>query len=179
MQNIECKYEIRDMNLARSLARIRGGRSIGTLEQTDTYFRLASARLKRRETVGEPTEWIHYERSDLARARLSHFTIYSEEEALERFGTRKLPELVVVRKKRELYMCENVRIHLDQVEGLGDFLEFEALVSPQYHVARCHHALAALKEHFSPAIGEVIAVSYCDMLMAQLQEGTPEETSLG
>jgi len=37
-----------------------------------------------------------------------------------------------VRKRREIYLVENVRIHLDEVEGLGTFLEFEAMLDQQH-----------------------------------------------
>lgn len=166
MQNVECKYELRDLSLARGLAKLSGASFIATLKQTDTYYKLTAGRLKRRETEGEPPEWVYYERANDARPRISQFVIYSEEEALERYGTQQLPVWVVVSKKRELYMYENVRIHLDVVEALGTFVEFEALVTEAYHIGRCQHSVNFLKQHFGPALGETIAVSYCDMMAA-------------
>ena len=166
MQNVECKYELRDLSLARGLAKLSGASFIATLEQTDTYFKLTSGRLKKRETIGEPTEWVFYDRTNMARPRISTFVIYTEDEAHARFGAQSLPIWVIVRKKRELYMYENVRIHLDQVESLGTFIEFEALVSSKFHVDRCQHTVNFLREHFGPALGEAIAVSYCDMMAA-------------
>ena len=176
MQNIECKHELRDLKLARILAKFSGASFIGELQQTDTYFKLANGRLKKRECAGELTEWVHYDRTNLARARVSHFVIFSEDEAAERFGTQGLPQWVVVRKKRELYIYENVRIHLDQVESLGTFIEFEALVSPVYTIDKCHAIVSFLQERFGPSMGEAIAVSYCDM-MAAAEEANQEARS--
>jgi adenylate cyclase class 2 len=166
MHNVEYKAELRDLAMARAACRALGAAHIITLEQVDTYFRVPSGRLKRRECEGEPTEWIFYDRKDQARPRLSCFTIYSESQARERFGVAPLPELVVVRKTRDLYLFENVRIHLDEVEGLGRFLEFEALVSPGFPVAKCHTMVEHLRATFGPALGEALSCSYADMILA-------------
>jgi adenylate cyclase class IV len=170
MHNVEFKAELRDMAVARAACQSIGAAFIAVLEQTDTYFRVPSGRLKRRECVGEPTEWIFYDRKDEARPRLSSFTIYTDAQARERFGVAPLPEVVVVRKRRELHLLNNVRIHLDQVEGLGQFIEFEALVSPGFPVAGCHAAVDRLRAAFGPAMGEPLSVSYADLL---LQEQRP------
>ncbi|MCE7972944.1 MAG: CYTH domain-containing protein [Leptolyngbya sp. PLA1] len=164
MHNVEFKAELRDLNLARSLCVVLGARKILDFDQTDTYFRVASGRLKKRETPGEPTEYVYYDRANRAAAKLSRFMIYSEEQALERFGREPLPVWVVVRKHRDLWMHGHTRIHLDQVEGLGTFIEFEALISRDHNISRGHEAVAALREHFSPVIGETIDCSYSDMV---------------
>lgn len=166
MQNVEFKAELRDPALARTILRAAaiGATWIIQLAQTDTYYRVSSGRLKKRECPGEPTEYIFYDRADRTHPKLSHFKIYSETQALERFGTSPLPVWVVVRKTRDLYMLGNVRIHLDDVENLGKFIEFEALVSPQHNVARCHELIAELREALAPALGEAIATGYSDLL---------------
>jgi adenylate cyclase class IV len=168
-RNVEFKAELRDPNLAISIALALGARHVGTLDQTDTYYRVPSGRLKKRETVGEPTEWILYHRPDTTSAKLSEFTVYGEEEAAERFGTAPMPVWVVVKKMRELFLLDNVRIHLDAVEKLGNFLEFEALVRPGRSRPTCESAVAKLRADFSPAIGGAIATSYSDMIA---EEGT-------
>lgn len=163
MQNLELKLECRDPGLARAICISYGATFIGTLDQTDTYYRLPQGRLKKRECPGEPTEFIFYDRADAARPRLSSFTIYSEAEARTRFGRHPLPVWVVVKKRRELFIVGNVRIHLDSVEGLGDFVEFEALVSGDHSAPKCHAAIAALRETLAPVLGEPISAGYSDM----------------
>lgn len=169
MRNIELKLELRDPPLARIICRALGARHIATLAQTDTYYQIAHGRLKKRETEGQPTEWVVYERSNDARPRSSDYTLYSEAEAAERFGTLPMPAWVVVRKARELWLHANVRIHLDAVEGLGTFLEFEAAVGGDYDERRCHETLAELREALAPALGEPIAVGYADLLAGDEQ----------
>ncbi|MEC9373926.1 MAG: class IV adenylate cyclase [Planctomycetota bacterium] len=167
MQNVEFKAELRDLEVARAVCRSIGALHVATLDQSDTYYRIGDGRLKRRTTEGEPTEWIFYNRDDLARARISNYRIYTEEEALAHFGTAPLPVWVVVRKRRELWMTGAVRIHLDSVEDLGDFLEFEALVSRRQNVARCHEQIKRLRTAFAPVLGEPISRSYSDLLAAE------------
>ncbi len=171
MQNIEFKAELRDMEIARAQCKALGARRVGVLRQRDTYYRLTSGRLKRRETEGEETEWIFYHRPDRPQARMSHFMIYSEEQALTRFGTTPLPVYVVVEKSRELWLSRNVRIHLDEVDRLGRFIEFEALVDRQQDVQVCHDRIAELREAFAPVLGEMLACSYADLLALEQSTG--------
>jgi adenylate cyclase class 2 len=164
MQNIEFKAELRNPDAARAQCVALGADHLGSLCQTDTYFKLADGRLKRREAPGEPVEWIFYHRPDQIRPRMSNYTILSEPQARRRWGTHSLKEWVVVVKTRDLWLLHNVRIHLDDVKDLGWFLEFEAMVSRQHDVKACHDAVAELRKTFAPILGESIAMSYADLL---------------
>lgn len=164
MHNVEFKAELRELAIAKATCRKVGATHILGFDQTDTYFRVPSGRLKRRETSGEPVEFIFYERPNRAGPKISQFMIYSEAQALERFGREPLPVWVTVRKHRDLWMVGNVRIHLDQVEGLGTFLEFEALVSRECGISACRSTLDALIAEFRPILGEPIDGSYSDMI---------------
>jgi len=164
MHNVECKYELREPEFARAGIRRLGGAHVATVDQVDTYFRVPTGRLKKRETVGESAQWIRYDRVNRAAPRLSQFDVFDERSAIERFGSRPLPVRCVVRKRREVYAAEGVRIHLDEVQGLGWFLEFEALVGPTRSVMQCHAAIERLRIELGPAMGEPIAVGYADLL---------------
>lgn len=169
MQNVEFKAELRDPQLARIICRHLGATHIATLEQRDTYFRVPDGRLKKRETKGEPTEYVFYHRQNRARPRLSHFTIYSEEQALQRYGSRPLPVWLTIEKKRDLWMYQSVRLHFDEIESLGRFFEAEALVTPRVHVGRAHRRVNKIRDRFAPALGEIISVSYSDMIARQAE----------
>jgi adenylate cyclase, class 2 len=164
MQNVEFKAELKELPLARSICRALGACAISTMQQTDTYYKLPAGRLKKREMPGEPTEYIFYQRPDKTHPKISTFTIYTENEAISRFGATALPVWLIVKKARELWMLGNVRIHLDTVEGLGSFIEFEALVTPQQNVARCQATVGELREHFKAVLGEPLSDGYSDML---------------
>jgi adenylate cyclase class IV len=177
MNNVELKAELRDLQIARATCRAIGASFILAFDQTDTYFKVASGRLKKRETEGEPPEYIFYERPNQASAKVSQFTIYSQERAIERFGREPLPVWLVVKKHRELWMHANVRIHLDQVEGLGTFLEFEAMVSTDHDVDQCRAAVAELHRKFQPVLGELIDCGYSDLLASEQERPQPESGS--
>lgn len=169
MHNVEYKAELRDLELARTVCRGLRSTWIADLHQTDTYYRIPSGRMKKRECPGEPVEYIFYERGDLLRPKISHYSLYTEQEARLRFGCEPLPVWLVVRKVRSLYLLGNVRIHLDDVERLGRFMELEAIVSPACNIARCHEAVAKIIAALKPALGEPIDCSYSDMLERELQ----------
>lgn len=164
MQNVEFKAELMDLPLARTICRALGATMIATMQQKDSYYKLPHGRLKKREMPGEPTEYIFYQRPDKMQPKVSQFTIYSQNEAMTKFGATELPVWLVVKKVRELWMLGNVRIHLDVVDGLGSFLEFEALVTPQQNVATCQEIVADLRQKLQPAMGEPVSVGYSDMV---------------
>lgn len=171
MHNVEFKSELRDLPIARETCRAIRATSIGVLQQTDTYYRIPGGKLKKRETEGEEPEVIFYERPAKAAAKLSHFTIYSLAQAQERFGREPLPVWIVVKKRRELYLHNHTRIHLDEVDGLGTFLELESLVSTANTMQAAHDAVAELRRHFAPVLGEAIDCGYADLLTADADGG--------
>lgn len=169
MQNVEFKAELRDPPLARTICSSIGAVHAESLAQTDTYYRVPDAKLKKRETVGRPPEYVFYTRATRTKPKLSHFTIYSQQQAIERFGSSPLPVLTSVKKLRELWVYQGVRIHIDAVDRLGNFIEFEALVTPDRNLARCHELMDTLREALSPAMGEAIAVGYAELAL-ELQD---------
>jgi adenylate cyclase class IV len=170
MQNIEFKAELRNVEAARRQCKLISAERVGELRQTDTYFRLPDGRLKKRQTEGEPVEWIFYHRPDRISPKMSNYTILTDEQARRRWGTHGLKAWLVVSKTRELWMIGDVRIHIDEVEELGNFIEFEALVSRRFDVKMCHAAIAELRERFQPLMGEPLGVSYSDLMQQAVTE---------
>jgi adenylate cyclase, class 2 len=71
----------------------------------------------------------------------------------------------VVAKRRRLFVWEeNVRIHLDAVEGLGDFIEFEAVAEVDSDLTRERDQDVRLREAFGIDAADVIGGSYCDLM---------------
>lgn len=170
MRSVEFKAELRDPVVARAIARSIGAPRVGEVRHVDTYFRVFSGRLKRRVALTdagpEPVEYIVYERDDRLSPKACTFEIMTEEAFRVRFGQADPPEWVTVSKRREIHQFESARIHLDDVESLGRFIEFEALVTPRQNVARAHEAVSGLRAHFAPVLGEAISCSYADLLAA-------------
>ena len=90
MRNVEFKAEIRDLEAARLTCEVVGAVRAGTLVQVDTYFRTPDGRLKRRETEGQPPEWIFYQRPDQLGPRVSRYTLLTDGQARVRFGSGTL-----------------------------------------------------------------------------------------
>ena len=70
----------------------------------------------------------------------------------------------MVDKRREIFLADNVRIHLDQVAGLGDFLEFEAVLGPRVSALEGQRQVDALALRFGIAHEQLVQVSYADLL---------------
>ena len=181
MRNVEFKAELREPAIAREVCRSLGATLIGTMRQVDTYYRITAGRLKRREiwvqgtepgTPGQSeVEIIFYERPNALGTKVSQFKIYSEAQAQERFGREPLPIWLTVTKSRTLYMLESTRIHLDSVEGLGNFLEFEYLISRDRPLEQAHEYLQELRKAFAMVIGEPVDCSYSDLIAAGMAGG--------
>src|SRR3954453_7799016 len=146
-RNVELKA--RDPDPERSLARCRalGAEDRGELRQRDTYFAAARARLKLREQEPGGAELIAYERPDAARARESRYRIVpvTDPAALREALDAGLGTVVVVDKRRRLFLWEGVRIHLDRVDGLGDFVELEGVGADGSDLAREADQVARLR----------------------------------
>lgn len=166
MANIEYKAELLDLDLARAQCRTLGVKHIETIQQVDTYFRTAAGRLKRRVVNGRPEQWISYERANEPGPRLSRYTILNEEQARMRWGEMDLPEWLTVTKTREHWQHDNARIHLDEVDHLGRFIEFEAIVDEQHDEQMCREMIETLRREFAPILGEAVPQSYSDLLHA-------------
>ncbi|MHC4940541.1 MAG: class IV adenylate cyclase [Planctomycetota bacterium] len=122
--NLEIKARCREPVRARALAT----ETVGIDRQTDTYFATKCGRLKLRESSLSGGQLIPYFRPD-AGVRRSDFQVIAVEdpEGLKAMLGEMLGVHAVVRKTREILLHENVRIHIDEVEGLGSFVELEAV----------------------------------------------------
>jgi len=100
----------------------------GILNQRDVYYTSISGLLKLR-TVNGSQELIRYNRDESGNNRFSDYHVmHINAPDAESFFNEILASETVVEKQRELYLFDNTRIHLDMVEGLGNFLELETLV---------------------------------------------------
>jgi adenylate cyclase, class 2 len=101
---------------------------IGLDNQCDTYFNVTDGRLKLREGNIENT-LIFYKRSNTSGAKQSDIILYHHQpdKNLKQILSTTNGVKVVVNKKRKIYFLENVKFHFDRVEGLGTFIEVEAI----------------------------------------------------
>jgi homotetrameric cytidine deaminase len=167
LRNIELKA--RDADPARTLERALalGSEDRGAIEQRDTYFTPARGRLKLREQAPGGAELIAYERSDAREPQLSAYRIapVGDPEPLREALGAALGTLVVVVKRRRLLLWEDVRIHLDEVEGLGSHLELEAVAAPDSDLEPERRKLERLRAELRIDDAALIEGSYSDLLL--------------
>jgi adenylate cyclase class 2 len=168
-RNIELKASYPDLDAARRIAE-EVGATLHTWErQRDTYFRCESGRLKIRQRWtehGECSEMIGYHRGDAERPRASDYSVVPvpDGEAMRGLLAVALGVAVQVDKRRTVYLYENVRIHLDDVDNLGTFIEFEAVLDGSCSEEQAHEKLKQLIEAFRISGDRIVPVSYCDLL---------------
>ena len=168
--NVEIKARCTNPAFIRDYLLSNNAEFRGTDEQTDTYFHVPHGRLKLREGNIE-NNLIYYERSNQAGPKDSHFQLVKINDAagLKEALTKANGIKVVVKKKREIYYIGNVKFHIDEVPGLGSFVEIEAGniladLSKEQLKEQCDYYLQA----FNIQPEDLIEVSYSDMLMENL-----------
>jgi predicted adenylyl cyclase CyaB len=127
--NLEIKARCADLAAARARAKSLATEWIGIDHQIDTYFKTRAGRLKLRESSLSGGQLVPYLRPDQKGPKRSDYQLLpaADPEGLKALLSELLGVHQIVRKEREIALYENVRIHLDRVEGLGTFIEFEAV----------------------------------------------------
>jgi predicted adenylyl cyclase CyaB len=171
--NLEIKARCADLAAARARAeRVATGYQ-GLDLQVDTYFRTRAGRLKLRESSLSGGQLVPYLRPDRAGARRADYRVVPVEDpaSLKALLSEILGVHRTVVKEREIFLYENVRIHLDRVDGLGSFLELEAVFdgSPSAEAEQRHKVDFLMKE---------LGVNEEDLL-AHSYEGLLEEPEPG
>jgi len=167
--NIEIKARWDDHDAVRAVLQAEGARFVGTDHQVDTYFHVPHGRLKLREGTIE-CALIHYDRPDQAGPKRSDVHLYTPtpDGDLKAVLTAALGVRVVVDKRREIYFIDNVKVHLDAVDGLGRFVEIEAVDRDGTRGAdalmkQCRHYM----ERFKLPDEALVPGSYAELLLAQ------------
>lgn len=168
-RNIELKARLPSLSAARAVAERIATQYLGVQRQIDTYFVAAHGRLKLRE-IDEPrlAQLVWYDRTNTSDAKSSDYRLVevANPSELKAALAAAMGVRLAVDKRREIFLYENVRIHLDEVVGLGTFLEFEAVLNAGIDDRRGHEQVAWLREQFSIGDSQLIDVSYSDLLAA-------------
>jgi adenylate cyclase, class 2 len=182
-RNIELKLRCPNVQEARRIALCLPAELHADLRQRDTYFHTQTGRLKLREIwdlgmrtsdpadSAEPTrpadrsELIWYQRPDEPQLRTSDYRVVPVEdgEALSVVLRDALGVAAEVVKVRSVYLWRNVRIHIDEVAGLGTFLEFEAIVDETCEESAARAKAQQLCDAFGVTPDQIISVSYADL----------------
>lgn len=168
-KNIEIKARAPDLAAIRSKAASLAAGPSQSIEQTDLFFVVPRGRLKVRKFADGTGELISYERADQPEPKESDYTRVAcpDAEALGRALGRVLPGRGTVVKRREVLLVGRTRIHLDQVEQLGTFVELEVILAEGERPEDAFREAHALLRALGIAESTLIAGAYIDLLEQQ------------
>ncbi len=166
-RNVEIKAALADPDATERLVAAAADGPPAMLRQTDTFFRVPAGRLKLREFTDRPAELIWYERPDTAEPKGSDFqrADVPDAAALRDLLGVALGVRGVVAKTRRYYRVGRTRVHLDDVAGLGRFLELEVELAEGEDVASGTREAEGLMRAFGVAPDALVAVAYVDLLL--------------
>jgi predicted adenylyl cyclase CyaB len=164
--NIEIKAILTNRAAAEAVAGRLSDTSPQTIHQEDFFFACDRGRLKLRILASDRGELIRYERSDVADARESRYLIARTPDPLilKEILASTLDRIRVVKKTRILYLIGQTRVHIDEVPGLGDFLELEVVLRPGQSEVEGKNIVTALLAEFGITQKELVAEAYVDLL---------------
>jgi len=171
--NVEIKAILKNRASVEAVAARISDAGPETIHQQDFFFSSHGARLKLRILAPDRGELIRYERVDVADARCSRYLIARtpDPQILLDILTATLGRTGVVKKTRILYLIGQTRIHLDRVEGLGDFLELEVVLRPGQSDNDGRRIAAGLLADFGIDKQQLIGEAYVDLLARQAGAG--------
>jgi predicted adenylyl cyclase CyaB len=165
-RNIEVKVRID--SIAALLPRVRRLAEQGPweLRQDDTYFNCECGRLKLRMLAADAGELIYYCRARQAAPRESEYlrSPTASPDTLRTALARAYGERGRIRKRRLLFLRGRTRIHLDEVEQLGEFLELEVVLGAQESVAAATHEAQQLLRQLGIESAALIAGGYLELM---------------
>jgi predicted adenylyl cyclase CyaB len=164
--NVEIKTRLPERERARDFLEKLTGGPPEVIEQEDTFFPVASGRLKLRLLGRGCGELIAYHRTDAAGPKVSEYLVVptAEPALLREALAAALGVRGTVRKTRLLFLVGQTRVHLDTVERLGDFLELEVVLRPGQSIAQGEEIARDLMDRLGIEEKEMLPGAYIDML---------------
>jgi adenylate cyclase, class 2 len=164
--NIEIKAKCSNQDKIREILKSKKADFKGLDHQIDTYFKVNNGRLKIREGNIEKS-LIHYTREDKKDMKQSNVILYPyTNPKLKQILEKSFGILCIVDKSREIFFIDNVKFHIDNVKGLGTFVEIEAISSDgKIKIDKLNEQCEYYKKLFDIKDEDLIAISYSDLLI--------------
>ena len=170
-RNIEIKARIDSVDRIAAIAATLADQGPLEIAQDDTFFRCEKSadRLKLRTFAPDRGELIFYRRADSSGPKESFYLITptATPDALRESLTLAWGQAGRVRKQRRLFLVGRTRVHLDRVEGLGEFLELEVVLQDSEPAEAGVIEAHALMARLGVAEGQLVQGAYVDLLRAQ------------
>lgn len=168
-QNVEIKARCAYPKRIHEILTAKNARFIGVDHQIDTYFKVAAGRLKLREGNIE-NQLIFYKRSNQSGPKKSEVILYPSQpnSTLKNLLIASNGIKVVVDKKRAIYFIDNVKFHIDEVAGLGSFMEIEAIDrTDEIPLEELERQCRAYMDLLQIQATDLVEVSYSDLLLTK------------
>jgi predicted adenylyl cyclase CyaB len=164
--NIEVKARVRDFTALKTRAESLSNTPVQVIPQEDTFFVIPKGRLKLRVLAPDHAQLVWYDRVNDAGPKRSDYKIFEtrDPENLKTTLALALGVRGVVKKIRYLYLVGQTRIHLDDVEGLGHFMELEVVMRPEQSDAEGQAIAEDLMKKLNIASNDLLDGAYMDMM---------------
>jgi predicted adenylyl cyclase CyaB len=164
--NIEIKARINDFDSLQHKAEQLSDIPCRVIPQLDTFFNCPNGRIKLRELGPQIGQIVFYQRADVSGPKHSEYLIFETDDPTglktilsQAFGVRG-----VVSKVRHLYMVGQTRIHLDEVDGLGQFIELEVVLRPEQNDVEGQLIAEDLMQKLGIHPADLIEAAYMDLM---------------
>lgn len=164
--NVEIKAKVRDPQSLLQRARNLADTQPEIIHQHDTFFTAAQGRLKLRVFADGTGELIRYQRADATGPKVSDYAITrtNDPEGLADVLANSCGVIGVVKKKRTLLLAGRTRIHIDEVENLGWFMELEVVLGEGESISGGEEETHRLMAGLGIEKADLIEGAYLDML---------------
>ncbi|KAJ6651546.1 hypothetical protein lerEdw1_020881 [Lerista edwardsae] len=166
--NVEIKARVRDLTQLVSNAERLSSSPGQVIVQTDMFFPVPHGRLKLRDFRDGQGQLIFYDRPDSEGPKLSQYAIVptNDPAGLGAVLSQALGVQGTVKKERRVYMVGQTRVHVDRVEGLGDFMELEVVLQEQQKAQDGEQVARQLMEELGVKEEDLLPGAYLDLLLA-------------
>jgi predicted adenylyl cyclase CyaB len=164
--NIEIKAYARNFEEIRRRAEALSDTSVEVIPQEDIFFNTEKGRLKLRVLALHLGQLIYYTRPNQDGPKRSEYHIYETPDPENLKGVLELAYGIRgrVRKTRYLYLVGQTRVHLDDVERLGQFIELEVVLAPGQSDAEGQAIAEELMNKFGVERDDLLEGAYMDLL---------------
>jgi predicted adenylyl cyclase CyaB len=164
--NIEIKARVHDLAELRRRAEALSDTPVQVIPQEDTFFHTPKGRLKLRLLQADQAQLVYYERPDQDGPKRSNYHIYATRDPQGLLATLQMALGIrgVVHKTRYLYLAGQTRIHLDDVDGLGHFMELEVVLQADQSDAEGQAIAEDLMARLGVRKEDLLEGAYMDLL---------------
>jgi predicted adenylyl cyclase CyaB len=165
-RNIEIKAHAHDFDEIRRRAEALSDTPCEVIPQEDIFFPVGKGRLKLRILARDLGQLIYYNRSDQRGPKRSEYSITEtrDPEGLKKTLVQAYGVRGAVKKTRYLYLVGQTRIHLDNVENLGKFVELEVVMRPEQPDEDGQKIAEDLMRRLGVAPADLLGSAYMDLI---------------